>query len=173
MSQEIEDISIATVYGVWVLTYPYPPPSSSSGRPSRRVLPQSRHPFCRQTASSPPERRTSGPRQDFLLARLSFLLFIARARARACYLLLSSSLLVLADAPKCTSSSGQHANPRQERCPFEANLAKNNSGRVLPLRPLTPPFRPPLMPKPRDGVEETRSTPAKSPLSSRNRNTPK
>lgn len=36
----------------WTLTYPYPPPSSP-GRPSRRVLPQPRHPFRQQTASFP------------------------------------------------------------------------------------------------------------------------
>lgn len=87
-------------------------------------------------------------------------------------------LTPLAGSPKCILLPGQHANPRQERCPIEANPAKNRiqSRHVFfalpyPLsRFYLPPCSPPslkLRGMEEDEVEESRSrqksdpTPAK------------
>lgn len=130
----------------WVLTYPYPP-SSSSGRPSRRVLPQARHPFRRQTASSPTtrsdeRRRRGGLSQDLSInpfPSLSFLHFPSFFHTPP------SSPLDLRDRAVEYLSAGERANPRQERCPSEANPAKNNPGPTrCPARSFaSSPVRPP------------------------------
>ena len=75
-----------------------------------------------------------------------------------------SSLFV--DSPKCILLPGQHANPRQERCPIEANFAKNGSRHIVLLAFLCsalPPLSVSLLtPVPKtwrqeDKVEETQS----------------
>jgi len=134
----------------WVLTYPYPPSSplflrplspSSSERPSRRVLPQPRHPFRSQIVSlrRGRARRTTSSRRTSLVLSLS--LFCSLSLVSLPYFCRRLEVYPL--------SRGSTLILRQERCPIEANPAKNNSGPTRqpprsPLPALPPCFKPAL-----------------------------
>lgn len=131
-----------------MLTYPYPP-SSSSGRPSPGVsYPK---PDIRSAGKQRPPLRhgaTSDDDEEKVLRRTSLSIPFRLFRSYtfpSFFHTPPSSPLDLRDRTVEYLSAGERANPRQERCPSEANPAKNNPGPTrCPARSFaSSPVRPP------------------------------